>query len=602
MGAPVNFYPSLKQAYSFLSDSLSMNYIQPKVSQAVKKIFRYLVQNQQAIAIAISSYACIEAGRVIAASLNPISIDQLESCQSMFCEHWDTTNKNSPNPDSFLEFRCNSTHSNYHPFSSIENCIKDLCDYMKANKKNLAECSQIPYPRNITFENEDIVLESKIWKALCPKLHLRHSNPSKKLKAIHSCIQNLCNYFNTFSEGVSPLILKFCKSSNQHNLNHLLHKLTRAIDEIENKLKENDFWTRTSSIASAVGGVLGIVSSLVALGITILTYKVQVRNADINPVILNLKNIIPSITETNTLLRIENAQNTVENRRHTEALDTLLSEVQGLTVEVSEIFEHVVNYREEAEELPNSEENPAGELMGGVIKPLLGTFGPIKLPLDMEINHKVEVIRKEGTETLKKLGVKILEPSLLDPNRIEEGMTQDSFTLGKRIFKSVVLPGQTFSVPESLRMNSIIQPYLDDYISGNWTDYTLTKIQANRLNGTFENWDRAFCTYNYPDILFCRYPNNNDTTPGTLLPTHYTNAIAQHNLPGICYILLGDLWCNWTKIFQIFSQTISNYVTPSYFDCPWDLFPLRIESQDSLQVSAAGNCFNRSAIFEFDGV
>lgn len=312
-----------------------------------------------------------------------------------------------------------------------------------------------------------------------------------------------------------------------------MHKLIRAIDEIENKLKENDFWTRTSSIASAVGEVLGIVSFLVALGITILTYKVQVRNADINPVILNLKNIIPSITETNTLLRIENAQNTVENRRHTEALDTLLSEVQGLTAEVSEIFEDVVNYREEAEELPNSEENPAGELMGGVIKPLLGTFGPIKLPLDREINHKIEVIRKEGIETLKNLGVKILEPSFLDPNRIEEGMTQDSFTLSKKIFKSVVLPGQTFSVPESLRMNSIIQPYLDDYMSGNWTDYTLTKIQANRLNGTFEDWDRAFCTYNYPDILFCRHPNNNDTAPGSFLPTHYTNAITRYKLPGI---------------------------------------------------------------------
>lgn len=72
MGATVNFYPSLKQASSFLSDSLSMNHIQQIVSQAVKKIFRYVVQNQQAIAIALSSYACIEAGRVIAASLNPI--------------------------------------------------------------------------------------------------------------------------------------------------------------------------------------------------------------------------------------------------------------------------------------------------------------------------------------------------------------------------------------------------------------------------------------------------------------------------------------------------------------------------------------------------
>lgn len=49
MGAPLNFYPSLKQAYSFLSDSLSMNRIQQKVPQAVKKNFCYLVQNQEAM-------------------------------------------------------------------------------------------------------------------------------------------------------------------------------------------------------------------------------------------------------------------------------------------------------------------------------------------------------------------------------------------------------------------------------------------------------------------------------------------------------------------------------------------------------------------------
>lgn len=587
----------------------SVTQIQKKISQIGKRVFSYLARNQKAIAISLGSYVCIQAGVTAAELWDKIAIEDLENCQSMFCDQWNNSTENENNDFSFLEFRCNADHPNYHPFTFLENCIKDLCEYTRTLGQSLEGCVYPAIKNDELPQGEDSLLEPKLWKALCPTIHMRHFTPQKKLKAINSCIQNLCNYYHVFSLNVPKMVSQFCETANLDKLNHLVERMNKLMHKIENKLEENEFWDRTNSISSAVGGVLGVISSIIALGVTIVAYKAQIRNANIRPIVVNLRNMIPALSETTTSLRIENIHNTPVQTEGANTLETLLSEVQGLTLELSEILDHTVSYREEAETVLDSSivgEELGSNAMVGLGTGAIGGLGSLAISgvgtkviegVGMgergAINSRIEVIKKEGLEALWKLGV-----SVIDPSKTEITMDEEEIISNKKFYKSIVVPGQALHLPKGLKWDGIIQDYVNDFILGPFTDPELTEVQANRLNGTFEDWDRAFCTYNYPNILFCRYPTENNTSPGTLLPTHYTNTIVRHNLPGLCYILLSELWCNWAKVFDLFSKPESNHITSTNSDCSWDLFSLHVDNKDFLQVSATGHCYNQSAIFK----
>jgi hypothetical protein len=270
-------------------------------------------------------------------------------------------------------------------------------------------------------------------------------------------------------------------------------------------------------------------------------------------------------------------------------MDDLLSEVQDLMQDVSDVMSHVGYVRGVPETIGIVESGVAGIGLGtGVIE-----TGSV---IGKGVAGGLEIVKGSGRAagTLVK-GIKGVISEVVNTTRSEilNTISTSSGLTNRMMFKSVVLKGQTFLLSnDTYKGEEILQEYLNDFIFGPFKDSELTQTQGNRLKSSLEIWDKAFCYYQRPNNLFCRCPlSRHENVSGIIIPDHYMSLIAAKNIPGICYILLNELWCNWDKIFNIFFQ-IEN-VHPQMGNCPWDQFALNV---NEYQIRAIGRCYNQTAM------
>lgn len=605
------FYPNPSKIPLHVYHSPKKSELKHKISNIAKNIFSYLHRNQHAIRAALWSYLFIEGGMAASALITAEVVYDLDSCQTMICQQWNNSIENRNKFTSNIGFRCNRGASNYEPFSFLEQCMLELCDYMKALGKDLFGCGHFLNTTNTDSDEQLQGIPSRLWKALCPKVHLRHNQPMKEITAINSCIQNICNYYSEFKMEVDKSIDNFCENKNLEKLHGLVDRMKKLVHELEKKIQQEDEWTRTNAIATLVTSILSIVGSVFAIGITIVTYKVQVKAANARPLLISLSNMLPSIAETTAAIRTENEANTVEEAQHVDAMNAFISEAHHLVSDLSEIISHSISYEEEgsevienlASEIDTGLEETGFAIIGtGLGADTIGVTGSVSLGEivlgGVDVINK-NLIKTEGTDTeidLRPVG----GPSLIAGETIIGGSTVNFISMPRSMLKSIYTPQHTSFISSNTysQWEEVIREYVNDFIYGPFDDLNLTQVQGDRLKNSLENWNNSFCFYQRPNYLFCRYPfdrHRNDS--GILIPEHHTRLIADKNLPGICYILLSELWCNWDKIFNLFFNL--NNIHPSDESCASDKFFLNTtEKFDSYTVTAMGSCYKQTAMLK----
>lgn len=550
---PINSHSSVKK-----------NEIKQKVYNIATRFFRYILQNQHAIGIALWSYVSIEVGMAMSTLIPSEIVYDLESCENLVCQQWNKSIEDRNNFSSSIEFRCNSSLPNYQPFFFLENCLNDLCEYITTSGKNLNLCTDLFHQNSTNFNYEESGMTPELWNALCPKVHLRHLHPLKEIRSKYSCIENICNYYSIFNPVLDSTFIKFCENKNLEKLGKLVDRMQKLVHSLEKKIEEDDNWTRVSVVAGAIGGLIGIVGSIFSIALSVVAYKGQSMNANIRPIVIGLKNMVSPVTETISAVTAETSLLTGSS---VDPISNLLGEVQELMQDVSEVISHL-GY------------GSAAPAVTGIVGSALSGIGVAKVSG-----------RSKGValgEEIKAVGSKVVSTTaseILNTIRTSNGLTD------RLKFKSIALQGQTFLLSNNSYQDGILQEYLNDFIFGPFKDSELTQVQGSRLKSSLEGWDKAYCYYQRPNILFCRFPLHrhlNDS--GIIVPDHYMSIIAAKNIPGICYILLNELWCNWDKIFNIFFETEN--VHPQMGDCPWDQLALNIHEH---KITAIGRCYNQTA-------
>lgn len=144
---------------------------------------------------------------------------------------------------------------------------------------------------------------------------------------------------------------------------------------------------------------------------------------------------------------------------------------------------------------------------------------------------------------------------------------------------------------------TFIQQFVDDLMFYTVEGYDIATIQADRLRQSFQTWQNAFCYY-YNE-LFCRFPLvRHDDEISILIPDHHMDFIVSKQLRALCYLLLDDLWCNWTKFLEILSGTNSS--TSVNTKCSWDHLTLKLyqdlENVNQYEVETVGLCYNQTVM------
>lgn len=604
-------YPNHHEIPLHFHTSSKKNEIKHKICNIARNIFSYLQRNQHAIRAGLWSYLFIEGGIAASALITAEVVYDLDSCQNMICQQWNNSIENRNKFSSSIEFRCNPTSPNYHPFSFLDKCMNELCDYMAAIGKDLIGCRHFFNNSDTDSHEEAQAIPSQLWKALCPKVHLRHHHPMKELTVINSCIHNICNYYAQFKTEATKIIINFCENKNLDRLNDLVDRMGKIVHELEKKAEQEDGWTRTNTIASLVTSLLSIIGAGFAIGITIVTYKVQVKTANVRPILLNLRNMFPPIIEAVAALREENEANTVEESQQIDAMNTFISEAQNLVCDLSEVITHSGSYEEMGEEAFETLKSGVELGLSETGIAIVGTGLPVDkigaaktgISLGKSILGGISIIEKNVMGTVKPNTEMDLNTaggmSITPGESIIGGSTVNLLSLPRSMLKSIYTHQHTFFISNTTyyQWEKTLREYVNDFMYGPFDDLNLTQVQGDRLKNSLATWNDSFCFYQHQNYLFCRHPlerHINDSA--ILIPEHHTKLIADKNVPGICYILLSELWCNWDKIFNLFFNL--KHVRPAHESCLWDKFSLNVDKSDSYTITAMGNCYNQTAIIK----
>lgn len=60
------------------------------------------------------------------------------------------------------------------------------------------------------------------------------------------------------------------------------------------------------------------------------------------------------------------------------------------------------------------------------------------------------------------------------------------------------------------------------------------------------------------------------------MPDRHIDLIISKQLRALCYVLLDDLWCNWTSFLQVLSGT--SYSVSNSTKCFWDYLTLKLKT------------------------
>lgn len=546
------------------------NGILRKIYNVTNSIFTYFHRNQNAVQTALWSYLFIELGGVASEIVLTEVEYNLNTCQDSVCRLWeqDGNARNLFSPG--IEIRCNSSSPIYSPFDFLEKCTFELCNYAKKMNANLQWCSN--FSDYITTETNTDPLNSipNLWSRLCPKKKFRHNSLIKEATYINSCIINLCSNIDILESTLKASLSNLCENLNTSKMDELLTRLTKVIHEAEKKAEEEVGWTKGNTLASIISSIATITSSVIATIITVITYRIAKSNGGLGNIasILNsLRDVTHGIVQTIERLT---ASQTLSNPTDI-AMNNFISEVRGLTSDVSEILEHSIVYHENVmtvnQAISTNEVEGLGKIQATGIIGAGGT--PIKIML-------------ESTAAL----INIVSTSREEIHSvIQENLT---------IFSSE---------NQNIRINSknFIQNFIDDSIFYALENSDIAATQADRLKYSLKIWQNAFCYYF--NQLFCRFPLKNHINEIIILvPDNHINTLISKKLPGLCYYILENLWCNWGAFLNILSE--KNHTISNGTYCLWDFVTLKIQENTTdhqinhYRIEASGSCYNQTIMIK----
>lgn len=237
---PLNFSYSKKESR-----------LEEKICNLGKKIFRYISQHHYTIAVMIWSYLIIEVATFNSMSTaSPTSYD-LQDCEYKICDYWNNSTRFQSYSPINLEGRCNSSHSNYNPFSSFNECKKNLCRYTNMIGKNLSECSIYVLGSNKFTE---------LWNKFCPKEKFNKLRKNRRTKFLERCLERLCEYYKNKPKKQ----LFFCSSiifnKGLKNFSNEI-KTWKSTETDESGLISESVLSIASSTIGTLSGLVSIIAS-----------------------------------------------------------------------------------------------------------------------------------------------------------------------------------------------------------------------------------------------------------------------------------------------------------------------------------------------------
>ncbi|MGL4348458.1 MAG: hypothetical protein ACRCSV_03265 [Chlamydiales bacterium] len=503
--------------------------------------------------------------------------------------------------------------------------MSDLCTFAKNIGRDLYACFNF---NSITTGkvNNKIDFPGAIWDTICPKKDIRHNNIIKYTTYINNCVTVLCNYFNDKNLELDPELAILCEKTSSSKINELLVQLNKLIHESQRKLEEDDKWTRANTIASIIASISTIAVSVLATVTTVITYRItkaSIINAGppINSTVaIGMKQVtnglLNTIQEVNTL-QVVGTETTSEQI----AMNNLIAEVKNLISEVSTITDDVLSagYRStlgansadvisrQGSQLVETNVANIGEgigsigtaaggaiagVSGSVINAGTGIIGGVGLAgiaivsgvvaaASGSAKNKEYNFEKEHTEINKENNILLKTVEKLGTLTVAEKY-KDIFNNDSIIYSNPIFNEKDF-----------IQQFVNDFKFEVFDWFDLITIQAERLREHVTNWNNAFCYY-VSEMLFCRFPlreHSNETS--IILPDNHIDYIIYKNLKILCYIILDNLWCNWSQFTQILLE--KNYTAFNQTKCPWDFVGIRIHQYgDNYKIEAIGDCYNQT--------
>lgn len=469
-----------------LNKLINENEFPQKINKTVRNIFSYIHRNQNAVRVSIWSYVLIEASVFASEVISSANSYDLDTCQDMVCNLWRDNIENRDFFSNTVEFRCNLSNPNYHPYYFLKNCMIDLCNYTKSIELDREECS------NFSEESNELFSTTELWNSICHKKVFRHNDIVKETTFINGCIKNLCNYINIFDIELDKNLYDLCRNINPQKINELLLKISKINHKLKIKTHEYNSWTSINTIISILfSTVTNTFSLLGILKAEIVHYiiKDSTKQSNMPFRILSIRNIMTSILQ--NIQSLSHEQVTRDQLVLTEGeISELFVETRNLLSELSDILDPTLSYLEDN-----------------------------------------KVIQEKAIIDNSNIGV-ISSDALLKALLGESHLTNIQ---GKK------------SLSDSRKF---IQEFVDDYKYSYLEGHDISTIQMNRLKNYLENWQNAFCYYSNELFCKFPDPLDTNTISGVyLIPTEQMNCIFS-NLSQLCYFLINGLWCNWTLFLK----------------------------------------------------
>lgn len=230
------------------------NWIKKKTCIVAKKIFSYLSCNQIAISTALWSFVFIQVGIAAAELATKEPLYDLERCKTLVCHHWNNNTEARTNFSPFVRFRCNSSHPHYAPFSFVDQCMHDLCEYMTNIGQNLSECTQ--YSSNFL---------NKAWNKICPKKKIKNWSSSTEAEYLDRCFIKLCNQYKILQVIIPNRIQDWCANKNFWILRDSLKNSYKELASLDSPINE---WTPKEFLKTTLKGVEDIFAGVSSMLIT----------------------------------------------------------------------------------------------------------------------------------------------------------------------------------------------------------------------------------------------------------------------------------------------------------------------------------------------
>lgn len=613
----------ISNSYNFISSITHILQRENKINQRIynvgKKVFSYLHRNQTASAAAIWSYLFIEVGVVASQMMtSEDSISDLNSCQKVLCAHWDRDIETRNQFSSTVQFRCDSS-------SGIENsllpyifstCMVDLCGYMKKIGKKFYSCmlheADLYTNSNISDWNatEHGEFTFELWNRLCPKKKFRHTDILKEAAYMNDCLIKLCNYYFFFKINLDKHVVDWCQNNNVNNLYNVLTHLTRLVHESHKKSEDADKWMKTNVIATLVAAISGVVVGIVSVIGTIATCRASMFASNVAQnmpsLSAGLKDMVSAAAETARVI-LEVSSLPGDAIIPPEALSTLSEITESLSYYSAENFPiedlqlNVIESEMEVidESLKGSiseiELGHAHRIAGGGIVAGLGTYG-------------IGMLAVGSAKALEPVGKTVVKTT----NIIPTAVTVKPEALLGRVVETITKASAAFTTyteqqPSSYRqpidvnrLQQIIQEYSHHYIVEPSEVWNIIQRQASQLKHSLQDWHNGFCYYEFPHSLFCKLPSSNKFSVVNIPLPELREAFSE-NVLGLCYFFKKELWCNWSKFFDIMATTRS--MSRDENSCPWDHLLLTIkeviDGMHKIDVNGGtSGCYNETVMIK----